>query len=419
MVACSGGRDSLSLARALQLLCPHRVRVVHINHQLQSVSAQWAQWLSQQCQQWQLPCVVQAVDVAQGNLEAEARHARYRALFDELKTHEILVLGHHQQDQAETIFLRLMSGSGVKGLSAMKTLDYQGKNPLWRPLLNTSRQHITELAALICPEYIDDPANDQDNFDRVFLRQQVWPILKARWPALDSSLSRSALLMQDSQTILEDVLAADWQQCGDGHILDMPALQGLSQPRQRLLLSRWMQGDLPYAPPFHLVEQVRQNVLAARQDALPCVEWQGWQLRRYQQQLYRLPQQQRKAEDMQLNWPLGQGIELPTGYWQWQKQTKGFAADLMDQPFCLRTRRGGEVIHLQGRVGHWPLKKCLQEARIAPWQREQVQLLYAGEQFLGVFTPQGFWCNQTTALVDNGWLPCSIAPNLKQLCNRI
>ena len=429
MVACSGGRDSLSLARALQLLCPHRVRVMHINHQLQLVSAQWAEWLSQQCQQWQIPCVVQAVNVAQGNLEAEARQARYAALLHESKPHEILVLGHHQQDQAETIFLRLMSGSGVKGLSAMKVLDYHAGNPLWRPLLTCSRQQITQLAALICPDYIDDPANQQDNFDRVFLRQKVWPILKTRWPALDSSLSRSALLMQDTHDILQDVLTEDWQQCGDHHVLDIQVVLGLTQSRQRLLLSRWMQGAEQYAPAFHLVEEVRQALLNARQDAVPKVEWQGWQFRRYQQQLYRLPQHQPKAQDLQVNWPLGQCLELPTGHWQWQQQTQtqiqsqthiqiqGFAAHLMDQPFCLRARRGGEVIHLQGRVGHWPLKKSLQDARIPPWQREQVQLLYAGEQLLGVFTAQGFWCNQATALVDNGWLPClisSISPSSKQ-----
>ncbi len=420
-MACSGGRDSLSLACALHLLCPGRVRVAHINHQLQAPSTQWANWLAVQCQQWQLPCIIQPVAVAAGNLEAEARKVRYQALFKLLQNNEILVLGHHQQDQAETLFLRMLSGSGVKGLSAMKTSEQRqlesGQSVvLWRPLLACSRQHITELAALICPDYIDDPANDQDNFDRVFLRQQVWPLLKSRWPAMDSTLNRTAVLMQDSQEILQEVLMQDWLQCGDHNVLNIHALERLSQPRQRLLLLRWMQGAEQYAPAFHLVEEVRQTLLNARQDATPKVEWQGWQFRRYQHQIYRLPQQLPKAQDLQVQWPCRQVLELPTGQWQWQQQELGFPTQVMEQPFLLQARRGGEVMHVQGRAGHWPLKKCLQEAKIPPWQREQVQLLYAKDQLLGVFTAQGFWLNQQQPLVKGGWLPI-LTPstiNLKQ-----
>lgn len=409
MVACSGGRDSLSLACALHVLCPARVRIVHINHQLQAPATQWASWLAVQCQQWQLPCTIQTVNVAAGNIEAQARKARYQALFSVLQDHEILVLGHHQQDQAETIFLRLMSGSGVKGLSAMQAVEHRNTKRLWRPLLNSSRQHITELATLLCPEYIDDPANTQDNFDRVFLRQQVWPLLKNRWPSMDSTLSRTALLMQDSQNILQEVLAQDWRQCGNQDALAINAVQSLTQARQRLLLSRWMQGTEQYAPAFHLVEAVRHSIVDARQDATPKIEWQGWQFRRYQNQLYRLPQHLVTAQDLQVQWGCGQVLELPTGQWQWQQQAVGFAIRVMAQSLQLRARRGGEVIHVQGRAGHWPLKKCLQEAKIAPWQRAQVHLCFVQDQLLGVFTPQGFWVNQQQDLIKDGWLPCLVS----------
>lgn len=415
-MACSGGRDSLSLACALHLLCPGRVRIAHINHQLQAPASRWANWLAAQCQQWQLPCVIEPVAVAPGNVEAEARKVRYQALFKLLQNNEILVLGHHQQDQAETLFLRLMSGSGVKGLAAMKAFEQRQLESkqmfgLWRPLLDCSRQQITQLATLVCPEYIDDPANQQDNSDRVFLRQQVWPLLKTRWPAMDSTLNRTALLMQDSHEILQEVLAQDWLQCGDQNALNIQEVKLLGQPRQRLLLSRWMQGGEQYAPALHLVEQVRHTILDARQDAAPKVEWQGWQFRRYQNQLYRLPQQLEQAQDLQVQWPCGQLLELPTGSWQWQQQAAGFSAQLLAQPLLLLARRGGEVMHVRGRAGHWPLKKCLQQARIPPWQREQVHVCYVADQLLGVFTTRGFWLNQQQTLVKPGWLPVLIADN--------
>ncbi len=423
MVACSGGRDSLSLAYALHVLRPDYVRVVHINHQLQQPSDDWAKWLLVQCQQWQLPCDVRQVVVESGNVEAQARKARYAALFDALQPDEILVLGHHQQDQAETVFLRLLSGSGVKGLSAMRILDHQKAKWLWRPLLDCSRQQITELAGLICPEYIDDPANAQPNFDRVFLRQQIWPLLKARWPALDQTFNRSALLMQDSHEILQEVLAQDWLHCGDQNTLDINALELLGQPRQRLLLSSWMQVNEQYAPAFHLVEQVRQTILDARQDANPKIVWQNWQFRRYQNKLYRLPKNLVVATDLQLDWPLQTTIELPSGTWQWQQQEFGLSPELMQHTWQLKARRGGEVLHLQGRIGQWPLKKTLQDANLPPWQREQIHILNIQDQLVGVFTAQGFWLNQNwvsqvqrledksqsqACWVENGWLPCLV-----------
>ena len=455
MVACSGGRDSLSLAYALHLLRPDQVRVAHVNHQLQLRATGWANWLTAQCAQWQLPCDVRQVVVESGNVEAQARKARYTALFDALQPDEILVLGHHQQDQAETVFLRLLSGSGVVGLSAMKGLetrqipaltrhhqqqkqqdqkyqkDYQHIQ-LWRPLLSCSRQHITQLAQLICPDYIDDPANELENFDRVFLRQKIWPLLNARWPSTDNSIGRTATLMQDCADILNDVVHMDWQRCVEqanqeslnSSVMSLTELAQLSSARQRLLLSRWMQGKEQYAPAFHLVEQLRDQLIGARQDANPKIVWQRWQFRRYQEQLYRLPYPLAVAVDLEVKWRLDDTIELPSGRWQWQQKAFGLAPKMSLQPWQLKARQGGEVLHLQGRSGQWPLKKTLQDANLAPWQREQIHILYIQDQLMGVFTAQGFWVNQFWVnqvqnvnqdcglehfWVKDGWLPCLVA----------
>ncbi len=464
-MACSGGRDSLSLAYALHLLLPHQVRVVHVNHQLQQAAADWADWLTKQCAQWQLPCQIAKVVVESGNVEAQARKARYAALFDMLQPNEILVLGHHQQDQAETVFLRLVAGSGVVGLSAMKVLEarqkpvstryddqqnqqkYQQQNcqqdhqqdhqytQLWRPLLSCSRQHITQLAQLICPDYIDDPANELENFDRVFLRQKIWPLLAARWPSIDNSIGRTATLMQDCADILNDVVHMDWQRCVEqpnqeslsNSVIRLTELAQLSSARQRLLLSRWIQGSEQYAPAFHLVEQLRAQLIEARQDANPKIVWQGWQFRRYQQQLYRLPYPLAVATDLQLTWQVGEMIELPSGQWQWQQHEFGLSPELMQHTWELKARQGGEVLHLKGRVGQWPLKKTLQDANLAPWQREQIHILYIHDQLMGVFTAQGFWLNQFWVnqmqvlnqanglehfWVKNGWLPCLVPDSI-------
>lgn len=394
------------MARALQLICPDRVRIIHINHQLQQPAAEWAKWLCSQADIWQLPCVVMAVDVATGNLEQQARKARYQAIFETIAADEVLVLGHHQQDQAETVFLRLMSGSGVVGLSAMQQLEQRGQQTLWRPWLTTSRQEITQLAQLICPDFVDDPANNDPRFDRVMLRQHIWPILEARWPRCEQGMARSAFLMQDAADILQDVLKDDWNRCVIKDVLHIERLLSLSEARQRWLLSKWMQQQEQYAPSLQMVERVKQELIAARQDAAPQVDWGTWQFRRYQQAIYRLPKRLPQAQQMQITISLQDILDLPSGMWSIAEQTYGLAHDLLQKPWILLPRQGGEVLQLQGNVGHRALKKTLQEAQLAPWQREQVHLLQIDGVIYGVFTAKGFWLTCDAQLCSQGWLPC-------------
>ncbi len=77
--------------------------------------------------------IIQKVQISDGNLEAQARQARYQAYQQHLQQNEILLLAHHQQDQAETAILRLLSGTGVDGLAAMQAIDYRENMTIWRP----------------------------------------------------------------------------------------------------------------------------------------------------------------------------------------------------------------------------------------------------------------------------------------------
>jgi tRNA(Ile)-lysidine synthase len=388
VVACSGGRDSLLLAALLHRLCPARVRVVHVDHGLHVSSSLWAQHVQDWCAAQSLPCVVRRVQVAAGNLEAAARQARQAALRAELAPHDVLVLGHHQQDQAETLFMRACQGAGVVGLAAMRSHDVWHGHLRWRPWLTVSRSQITQLADHMGLAYIDDPANAALRFDRVWLRQVLWPALTQRWPSAAVGMQRTAHLMQDAADILAEVAAQDGVLC---HLagatcpdtLNVSAVCQLSAPRQRLLLSRWMQGDSPYAPPLSRVEAVR-TLLNARRDSDARVDWSDWQIRVYRQGLYRLPRQLPVAQDQPLLLDADQCVDLPSGRWQW-------CGAGVPHTWTLRARNGGERLHLSGRIGHWPLKKLLQSSGLPPWQRPAVHLLYAADDLLGVLTPLGFW----------------------------
>jgi tRNA(Ile)-lysidine synthase len=347
--------------------------------------------------------------VGAGNVESAARQARHTALLAELLPHEVLVLGHHQQDQAETVLMRLCQGAGVVGLAAMRGHDVWRGHLRWRPLLMATRADITAWADALHIDYVDDPANADDRYDRVWLRQTLWPSLTRRWPSAGVGIQRTAALMQDAADILADVVAMDWAACQPDplhprmDVLCVPAFAQLSAARQRLLLSRWLQGDEPYAPPLARVQAVLA-ALTSRIDGEARVDWQTWQVRRYQQALYRLPQRLPQAIDQRVVAQPQQCLTLPSGVWQLMAVAvePSQRACLPDEWF-LSARQGGERLHLSGRIGHWPLKKLLQSGGIPPWHRQMIHVLSDGQQPLGVFTPAGFWATTAAETSLNGW----------------
>jgi len=201
--------DSMLLLHLMSMLCPNQVRAIYINHHLQKVSDDWADFVAQQCIYLNIPYVIQNVHVAEGNLENQAREARYHAFQQHLTESEILVLAHHQQDQAETLILRLLSGTGVSGLAAMKMIDQRDQLCIWRPLLDISREQICQWVEQLNITYVDDPTNLDTHYDRAWCRHELWHILQSRYPKMQQALARTSYLMQDANEILNEVLLQD------------------------------------------------------------------------------------------------------------------------------------------------------------------------------------------------------------------
>ncbi len=399
------------LLHLLSFLCPEKVRAIYIDHQLQSPSAAWGTLVQATCQNLNVPCVLQKVSVSEGNLENQARQARYQAYMQHLDSNEVLVLAHHQQDQAETVLLRLFSGAGVQGLAAMQAVDVRDDISIWRPLLDISREQICQWSAELKLDYVQDPSNQDVHYDRAWAREILWPVVQQRFPKMQQAVTRTANLMQDTENILAEVLAQDLAACGTDSQLNLIQLQQLSLPRQRQLLSAWMKGQAQYRPSFDMVERLQREVIQAKADAQAALHCQDYYYLRYQQQLFRLPKAEYLAEEhfeaveQDLLLQADQPFQLWSGCYQLQPAKVGLCSSLLNKTLTLRPRLGGEKIHLYGRVGAWPLKKAIQEAQIFPWTRHTIQILSLDNVMLGVFSPKGFWLAQSDYCVADGWQP--------------
>lgn len=412
LIGCSGGMDSMLLLHVLSALYPQKIRAIYIDHQLQDSSAAWGVFVSAQCAARGIDCVIEKVDVQSGNLEQQAREARYQAYLKHRQAHEILVLAHHQQDQAETLILRLLSGAGVAGLSAMKILDVRGQLSIWRPLLDVSREQICQWATQLKVEHIEDPSNLDTHYDRAWCRRELWPLLQSRYAKMQQAFARTSYLMQDADDILQQVLAQDLSACGSDGVLDLQVFAQLSAARQRQLLSAWMKGQDSYRPHFEMVQRLFNEVIHAKIDAQAALHWNQYYYVRYQQQLFRLSAAEYLAEKNQsaatvvhLQLSLNQKINLLSGSYQVAPAQIGLSHCLLGKVLNVTQRQGGEKIHLYARVGAWPLKKALQEAQIFPWQRYTIQILSIDNVMLGVFTPKGFWLAQSDYCEVGGWQP--------------
>src|SRR5690606_4273751 len=200
---------------------------------------------------------------------------------------EVVALAHHRDDQAETVLLRLLRGS-ADGLAGMARLRRFGRGWLWRPLLAVPRERLLAHARAAGLAWIEDPSNRDPAYDRNYLRQDVLPRLRARWPGADAALARSGRLLAEQAALLagEDRRRLAQVQGADPATLSVPALAAQPPAWRARLLRAWLAGlGLPPLP-GRLLDRVAQGLLAARADALPELAWSGAVLRRWRDSLY-------------------------------------------------------------------------------------------------------------------------------------
>ena len=203
-IACSGGGDSLVLAKAMWRWAqrgPHSLILIHVDHGLHAHAVDFAQKVRQFGHAHQIPVFVVAVDVDrnQASLENAARTARYRALegcADAQGVHWI-ALAHTASDQAETVVMRILRGTSIRGLQAMA----ECRDRFVRPLLGVSRHQVEAYAKrhALCP--VTDPMNRDDRFFRVRVRRRILPILRQENPRIDQALCRLANAAAEEQAI--------------------------------------------------------------------------------------------------------------------------------------------------------------------------------------------------------------------------
>jgi tRNA(Ile)-lysidine synthase len=390
LVAFSGGLDSTVLLHALATQRErHTLRAIHINHGLHSDATQWQSHCAQQAADLDIDFSSQTVSVPSNpeeGIESAARRVRYEALRDALRPSETLLTAHHADDQLETVLMALMRGSGVDGLAAMPQCQRFGSGWHLRPLLEFTRDQLSQWACEQGIVWLDDPSNDSTRVDRNYVRSEVVPALRTRWPSVAHAVSRSASHLGEAAGLLDEIAARDLAAGTIGSSLQVAALKSLTGARRRNLLRYWIHSCGARAPSTRKLAAIEHDMLVAQDDRTPCVEWDGMEVRRHRGLLYCMPQFSAEA--------------LPTRDWDWRRPlplgdrsgvlraeiAHGIGIKRAKLPLHIRValRNGGERIRLAGHEHHRELKKLLQEANILPWWRDRLPLLFDGKCLVAV-----------------------------------
>lgn len=427
VLAYSGGVDSEVLAFGLsQFARQHpefNYQLVYVHHGLSDNAEAWAQHCLERGQYYDLPVTVERVAVNRGprlSLEAEARKVRYQAIERHLSENDVLLTAHHEDDQLETILLALKRGQGPKGLAAMGQVQALAQGKQLRPLLDISREQIEAYAKQQGLVHIEDESNQDDKYDRNFLRLEIIPRLKARWPSIATTASRSAALCAEQQATLDLQVSERlplWLTQAPYHTQSVFKLDGFAEQSadwQALLLRGFIESQGFALPSKVQLKQIITQLLNAKDDAKVHIRVGECEIRRFANQVYLFKNQTHKRHTQPVSWTLpqhdfisllqGDSTELvvsPAGLANGEqirlivtKQGPRVRLPWPDEVVSVRYQLAGQFrCHPHSRGKGRELKKLWQEFAIPPWVREKVGFVFYGEQLvmtIGLWVEKGF-----------------------------
>ncbi|MGX9460980.1 tRNA lysidine(34) synthetase TilS [Shewanella sp. A14] len=428
VLAYSGGVDSEVLAYGVSAFAqkyPHiACLLIHVHHGLSLNANNWVEHCIRRANHYQLPLQIERVNVEKGprqSLEAQARDARYQAFDRYLNPGDILLTAHHQDDQLETLLLALKRGQGPKGLAAMGAMQVYQQAWLMRPLLDISRDQIEQFAAQKQLPHIEDESNQDDSFDRNFLRLDIIPRLKQRWPSIATTAARSAALCAEQQQVIDDEVSHRLPQWlvlpSDAKALTTEStgfvLTGFAQLTaawQALLFRGYLSHCGVSLPSQGQLQQILSQLVAAKDDANVSIQWSDYYVKRFAGVAYVLCGHElgnidakgvQQAFDSllnneQLEMTCNIGHKLFTVSVQTATDNALLLALPHDKTVSIRFGAAGSIkcqpqFASSQRQKPRELKKLWQECNIPPWRRQQIPLVFYDDILVAAI---GLWIDK-------------------------
>lgn len=412
LVGVSGGVDSMVCTQVLRTL-GYDVQVLHVNYGLREGADEEEALVREWCADQTPPVPVHVVSLdAEGraeerdeSLQEAARVLRYNVLADRANEigANVVATGHHRDDQAETLLLNLLRGSGPEGLAGMSPSRPMAKDAsvvLVRPFLGVSRTDIKRYATARDVPWRDDPSNRDPAFDRAVIRTKILPLLEEEFDGASANLARCASLLREyvEQTLspaLTDKLSDCYVECQDGAALRLAPLSDEPAVWRRRLILAALERTFPEAPQsYALAEEVDALVGAQVGRRVELGTGTIW---RERDTLRIVPEYASPPPADAHPVPWNEDVSLPQGTLRVEsveerpdrldaspRTVEYVDADRLAPPLTARSWQEGDRLQPLGLDGSKPVSDLLTDADVPPHRRQAVCVLTTADHIAWV-----------------------------------
>jgi len=393
-IAFSGGLDSSVLLHAAAKLASGTNRslsAVHINHGLSPNADAWAASCERFCTELGVPFFSYKVTLEKrASVEASARRARYAALIAHCHTKScsVLVTAHHADDQAETVLLNVLRGTGIKGMRGIASMTMIDGVAVVRPFIGLARETLLNYAAANKLAVVDDESNLDRRFTRNALRHDALPALQRIAPTAVERLAALARHARSADSLLTDLAEIDLQSSlgpSDGLLVDR--LKELSLDRAANLLRHWLvRQELAVPPERRLLAWISQLRTAAA-GTTPAFILDEHRFVVVAGELFMTTRDRTPPSGLvEYRWQHEPFIDVPAWggrLWIEKTETSGIAEErLLTEPLSCRPRAGGERLQLHPARPSRTLKNLYQETNIDVASRRWLPIVYCGSDLV-------------------------------------
>lgn len=405
----SGGVDSEIMAHLLskfnQQYKSVKCCLVHVNHGLHEDADLWEQHCIDRSIVYSLPleiCKVKIVNKPRCSLEDLARQARYNAIFNLMDSSSVLLTAHHADDQLETILLALKRGSGLQGLAGISQKSYMKNKMLLRPILHTEKQDLLNIAAANNLPYVVDSSNLDDSFDRNFLRNNVLPLLKKRWPFIAKTASRTAKVLDSEKRATNILIDEKIDLMQHENKLDLNLMASYPLEIKQLFIRRFLQKQNAVMPSEAVLQQIIKQGFESKKDAKPVIKWHDNEINFYKNCIYF---SKIKVFDFNQEIPLGKlqtnvVYDFKFAHLIASPASSGLNPDILNDNLVIRFGLPMSFKCFPSfKSKACSFKKIAQELDIPVFKREKIPLLFSGNNFVAAL---GFWVEKHFFVYKNG-----------------
>ena len=386
LIAYSGGCDSTALlyfANKTARKNKINIRAIHVNHNLNKESKKWENHCKEFCKGINVELYIENVNIILkpgDSVEEKAREERYLSIYSQMGKKTLMMTAHHGDDQAETFLYQLFRGSGAKGLSSMPRIKKIKKGFHFRPFLAFNKKTLEDFVAFKSLSYVEDLSNNNTDFSRNFIRKEILPSIKRKWPSCASTISRSAQNLSELFKLNEDLAMIDIQKFLVKNICKLSiSVRGLDKYRCNNVIRYWISKNNYRMPSSEQMNSIYSNVINAGKDKVPFFLCSEYEIRRHNDYIEIMLPLKKHDPSIIYKWKYMENLIITnlSLNLSWNDLEKRFGRKIA-YDVEVRFRKSGENIKLYNTKKY--LKDHMREINMPPWKRDRTPLIYIDKE---------------------------------------